>query len=208
MTSQRWTYLANRFLSRLITWMAALSWPLFGWLVLRDWTVVFVPLVITTGAVMHRVVMRQVYPSPPKRAVPDYAAIARMEREVYGEAFTHDGAPSSSGFVCGGPVHSYSCPARQSRRESGSSSLPAEGELVQPAVAGGEFAPRPVRLAEHLRDKQLGDVGDGLPAAAGGPGGEVRGGGDGGVHAGHAAPMWKDGGHEKAQGAGLADSPR
>jgi hypothetical protein len=27
------------------------------------------------------------------RPRPDYAAIARMEREIYGEAFNHDGAP-------------------------------------------------------------------------------------------------------------------
>lgn len=31
------------------------------------------------------------------RRRPDYAHIARMEREIYGEAFTHDGAPGTGG---------------------------------------------------------------------------------------------------------------
>ena len=33
-------------------------------------------------------------PSPPRpKPRPDYSLIARMEREIYGEAFSHDGAP-------------------------------------------------------------------------------------------------------------------
>ena len=37
----------------------------------------------------------------PIRPAPDYAAIARMEREVYGETFGHEGAPRRLRMVAG-----------------------------------------------------------------------------------------------------------
>jgi hypothetical protein len=42
------------------------------------------------------------------RPRPDYALIAEMEREIYGETFTHDGAPRASG--ASGVVKAH-CPA-------------------------------------------------------------------------------------------------
>jgi hypothetical protein len=80
--------LFNRIMAWFITCQAILSWPLFGRLALRDWTVIVAPLVITAGAVTLRVAMRKVY-----RAEVDYSAIASMERSVWGEAFKHAGAP-------------------------------------------------------------------------------------------------------------------
>jgi hypothetical protein len=40
-------------------------------------------------------------------ARPDYAAIARIEREIYGETFTHDGAPLPAVCVngCAKPLY-------------------------------------------------------------------------------------------------------
>jgi uncharacterized protein YdbL (DUF1318 family) len=78
--------------SRVVGWflpiLAALSLPFFIVDALRDWTVIFAWLLIVTGTVAQRFGLRKIY-----RAVPDYAAIAAMEREVYGETFTHEGAP-------------------------------------------------------------------------------------------------------------------
>jgi hypothetical protein len=56
---------------------------------LSDWTHVIVPLFVTCCAVNSRRLMRDLGVHPTLR-VPDYAAIASMEREVYGEPFTHE----------------------------------------------------------------------------------------------------------------------
>lgn len=56
------------------------------------------------------------------RPRPDYIAIARMEREVYGETFDHDGAPSAGS----GPVASMLLP-------------PELHPLVTPKVQPGAF---------------------------------------------------------------------
>jgi hypothetical protein len=78
--------------SRVMAWfiaaLAILSLPFFIIDALRDWTLIFAWLLIASGAVAQRFGLRKIY-----RAVPDYAAIAAMEREVYGETFTHEGAP-------------------------------------------------------------------------------------------------------------------
>lgn len=42
-----------------------------------------------------RVIRRQRVLDRPR---PDYSAIARMERELYGETFKHDGAPATGGI--------------------------------------------------------------------------------------------------------------
>jgi hypothetical protein len=54
--------LANRILSWYLTVAAIAFWPMFGWVALtRDWTVIVVPPLITAGAVVHRLGMRQAY---------------------------------------------------------------------------------------------------------------------------------------------------
>ena len=68
----------------LAVWLACLP------LALRDWTVIFAPLIFTAATVMHQVGVRTVYRA--ERPRPDCAAIAAMEREVYGEAFRHEGS--------------------------------------------------------------------------------------------------------------------
>lgn len=81
--------LFGRVMSTVLMGMTAVLWALFlPVAVMRDWTVVFVPLLVTGGAVMQRVALRKVY-----RAAPDYSAIARMEREIWGEPFTQTGGP-------------------------------------------------------------------------------------------------------------------
>lgn len=88
--------LFQRFMLRFNTCAAVLSWPAFGWLALtRDWTVIVVPLIMTTGVVMQSLLSRKIYgTSRPLRQVPDYSAIARMERDVWGQALEHAGAPA------------------------------------------------------------------------------------------------------------------
>lgn len=58
--------------------------------------IVVLPIICVTflvGALvlMTRVIRRRAEQLRPR---PDYAAIARMERDVYGETFGHDGAPA------------------------------------------------------------------------------------------------------------------
>lgn len=52
--------------TRIAAWfttvMAVVFWPAFGWFAItRDWTVVFVPVLVTAGVVMQRLTMRKVY---------------------------------------------------------------------------------------------------------------------------------------------------
>jgi hypothetical protein len=67
------------------------AWVLFLPLFTRDWTVAFAPLLVTTGLVLMRATMGKVYGPAPQ--VPDYAAIARMERDIWGQSFEHQGVP-------------------------------------------------------------------------------------------------------------------
>lgn len=55
------------------------------------------------------------------RPRPDYALIARMEREVYGEAFRHDGAPGVTRAALDAEMDALvdACERHQSRREPG-----------------------------------------------------------------------------------------
>jgi hypothetical protein len=80
--------LFSRVAAWFLTTLVVLSLPFFIFDALRDWTVIFAWLLIVTGAVACRVMLRKIY-----RGVPDYPAIAAMEREIYGEALEHDGAP-------------------------------------------------------------------------------------------------------------------
>ena len=80
--------LYHRVLRWILTIEALLSWPAFLWMAIaRDWTVFWLPLLFTAGAVVYRVGLRNTYGTEAGRPRPDYAAIARLEREVYGEAF-------------------------------------------------------------------------------------------------------------------------
>lgn len=76
--------------------------------------IVVLPIICVTflaGALvlMTRVIGRRAEQLRPR---PDYAAIARMERDVYGETFEHDGAPART---VGVPLTGYS-PQRSSYR--------------------------------------------------------------------------------------------
>ena len=81
--------LFNRVMAWFVTCMAVASLPFFVILALRDWTVIFAALMFTAAAVMMQVGLRVIYAADRPR--PDYAAIARMEQEVYGEASEHGG---------------------------------------------------------------------------------------------------------------------
>ena len=81
-----------------VTCLAVLLWPWCLFLAMRDWTLIFVPLILTTAVVIQRLAMRKIY-----RAEPDYAAIAHIEREIYGKAFEHAGAPQSPRIIANWP---------------------------------------------------------------------------------------------------------
>jgi hypothetical protein len=63
----------------------------------RDWTVAFVPPLPTAGVILMGVILRADRQAREPSRKPDYALIAAMEREVYGETFHHDGAPETGG---------------------------------------------------------------------------------------------------------------
>lgn len=75
----------------------ALMWPLFLWVAItRDWTVIFLPLLFTAGVTFQWLSLRREYGTPGQVGPqPDYAAIGRMEREVWGETFRHEGSAAA-----------------------------------------------------------------------------------------------------------------
>ena len=86
--------LFNRIMGWVLPCVTVALWVLCILLV-RDWTVSVAPLMMTAAVVAQRLGMRRVYGVDRPR--PDYSAIAAMEREVYGEEFKHEGAPSQRG---------------------------------------------------------------------------------------------------------------
>lgn len=84
----------SRFSLRFNTILAAGLWVECSILAVRDWTLILAPLIFTAVVVFQWWACRKVYCTEPVRPRPDYAAIARMEREVWGEAFRHEGAPA------------------------------------------------------------------------------------------------------------------
>jgi hypothetical protein len=53
-----------------------------------DWTWIIAPSAMLPGVIVQRKMFDRIY-----RARPDYAKIRRMEREIYGRTFHHDGGP-------------------------------------------------------------------------------------------------------------------
>jgi hypothetical protein len=86
---------------------ALMAAPVAWYALTRDWTVVIPWLVLATGAVTHRVAMRKTYGVECR---PDYAAIARMERDIWGQAFEHGGAPVVPGVMPPHTVRTVRCP--------------------------------------------------------------------------------------------------
>ena len=86
----------NRFSLRFNILLAAGLWVEFGRLATRDWTLILAPLIFTAIVVFQWCAFRKIYAVIPATPRPDYSAIARMEREVYGETFKHEGAPRTS----------------------------------------------------------------------------------------------------------------
>jgi len=99
--------LLNRIMRWVVPCIAAVLWVEFILLAMQDWTVIFAPLLMTAFVVAQQVGLRKVYAT--ERPRPDYAAIARMEREVYGETFKHEGAPPARRTVSG--PHGHRAPA-------------------------------------------------------------------------------------------------
>lgn len=144
--------LLNRLMARFLIAMAALSWPIFLVLALRDWTVIFAPLVLTGLVAMEWMALQKIYAGRP-----DYAAIARMERDIFGEAFEHEGAPQVSRpqrqtCSCGHRrAVTGACWVCEDRRYRLEGPLPAD--VIRSAVrAPGERPARWVRTYENGAD--------------------------------------------------------
>jgi hypothetical protein len=85
----------NRAMVRFNFVIAAGLWVIYGLLAARDWTVIFAPLFFTAVVAFQWVAVRKVYGPPRPR--PDYAAITRMEREIYGQAVQHARTTETTG---------------------------------------------------------------------------------------------------------------